>query len=454
MPAFNGIDGITGKPLSGPQTVEEFADWVRDPPLSPQSKRHFRWLLEEYGEEDKLRGTIFKDSLHKDIDVHDLASAGYAVVLAPDLPKDVLDNLRPLLDLRKSQAGGLFKSIVYRSGQSKFDLIAELDAPQGAADPSKLPYYVLLVGGPDAIPFDFQYELDVEYAVGRICFDTPQEYAQYAQAVKAAEFGDLLPPRKVGVFAASTDDVTERTAQGLTLALGAALKAHGGDGWEVQPWTGQDADKPLLGRLLGGERSPALVIASGHGLEYPGGDPLQRSRQGALVCRDGAEFAATDVASPGDLMGTMVCLFACYSAGTPEVSSFPEAALSLPHRVSPHPFCSALAQKLLAHGSLAVLGHIDRMWTTTFNWSGEDQIQPYRSSLEQVMNGYRIGHAMELVNARYVTFAVRHSQLEEARKNLLKIDTSHFVRVLQAKNDARNFVVFGDPAVRLPWRAS
>lgn len=461
MPEFTGIDGATGEPLPGPQTVEEFADWVHEPPLDVRSKRNFRWLLEEYGEEDKLRGTIYKDSFHKDINIHDLASAGYAVVLAPGLPQAVLDNLQPLLEMRKKQAGDLFKQIVYRTGQSKFDFLDALGVPQGPADPSKLPYYVLLVGGPDGIPFDFQYELDVEYAVGRICFDTPQEYAQYAQNVKAAESGDPLPPRKVGVFGASTDDVTERTARDLTLALGDALKAHGGEGWSVQSWTAQEADKPLLGRLLGGERAPALVIASGHGLAFPSGHPRQRSMQGGLVCREGTEedpgdeyFTASDLRVPGDLTGSMVCLFACYSAGTPDVSSFPESALSLPPSVAPKPFCSALAQQLLAQGALAVLGHIDRMWTMAFSWSDKSQIQPYQSTLEQVMDGYRIGAATEFINARYVSFAVQHSQLAEARQNLIKVDRDRFVRALQGKNDARNFVVFGDPAVRLTWRKS
>src|SRR5206468_1980083 len=132
--------------------------------------------------------------------------------------------------------------IIYQTGQSRFDLLDALKVEPGPVDPRKLPYYVLLVGGPDEIPFDFQCELDVDYAVGRICFDTPQEYARYVQSVKDAESGALLPPREVAVFGASTDEVTERTARNLTLALGDALKAHG-DGWSVQSWTGQKADK-------------------------------------------------------------------------------------------------------------------------------------------------------------------------------------------------------------------
>jgi hypothetical protein len=80
------------------------------------------------------------------------------------------------------------------------------------------------------------------------------------------------------------------------------------------------------------------------------------------------------------------------------------------------------------------------------------QIDTFASLLRELIDGMPIGHAVEYFNERYAALAtalteelkgVRFGRIadEEHKQNLTGIWLEH--------NDARNYVILGDPAVRL-----
>jgi hypothetical protein len=208
-------------------------------------------------------------------------------------------------------------------------------------------------------------------------------------------------------------------------------------------------------------------------MAFPLDDPRQLEHQGALLCQDWPGpvrwkgrpvppehyFSAEDVPPDANLRGLITFHFACYSAGTPEIEDFADPVFERPQRIAPHPFTSRLAQRLLGHprGALAVLGHVDRAWTTSFSVLSsevttevrEAPIGTFESLFQRLMNGYPIGSATEYLNQRHAEIAVELGNLWADRENLQGTDQILFSRMWRANNDARNFIVLGDPAVRL-----
>ena len=158
----NGVDGATGKLLPS-LTRDQVAARARGGKLHP-------WILTSLTNwlkslRTRGRGLAIGDAT-------DLADSGWAVIFARDDPRaaDIRLKLKALLDHRRAQAGRKYDiyyreisgELGYAPGESKQQFLSRLNVGPGAAQPQRLPYYLLLVGDPESIPYELQYQLDIE----------------------------------------------------------------------------------------------------------------------------------------------------------------------------------------------------------------------------------------------------------------------------------------------------
>lgn len=461
----NGLNGAGGGYLLPPLSPAVVAALARGERLDAEERRELaaRYAATTGG----LLGVV-------DADPTDLGQAGWGVVFAEDADPAVREALAPLLEHRRRQATAERECRYrdypgadgYRAGESVTEfLVRHRVTPGQPANPDRMPYYLLLVGNPEAIPFRFQYLLDVVYAVGRLHFDTPEEYERYATSVVAAERA-AGRPRAVFFGVRNPDDqATQLSADHLVAPLAADADGRLAPA-SVQTVLGEQATKARLGPLLGGADTPTLLFVAAHGMGFPNGHPRQLPHQGALLCQDwpgpihwrGAipeafYFAADDLPGEARVSGLIVFLFACFGAGTPRTDDFAWQALGRPAAIAPHAFVGRLPRRLLGHprgGALAVVGHVERAWSFSFLWPGVGaQVDAYREMLRRLLAGEPIGWAVEVLNDR---FAALSTQLEMEKEEVAygKVaDELTLSSLWTARNDARNAIVLGDPAVRL-----
>ena len=464
---FNGINGASGQYLLPPLTAYDISKMAQGEKLD---SAHLQELLQRY---EQISQPHFGVRELAQGDATKLARTGWGVVFAHDADPAIREALAPLLDHRRQQATEEKEKYyqeytgvrAYRPGESKQQFLARNGAGPGPADPDKVPYYLLIVGDPDSIPFRFQYQLDVQYAVGRIHFETVEEYARYARNVVDAETNPPSRPQRAAFFGVrnAADQATQLSADHLVKPLAEKL-ASDVPNWQIESVLGDCATKARLGQLLGGADTPALLFSASHGMGFPNGDPRQLGHQGALLCQDWPGplqwqkaippefyFAGEDVGDSTVLRGTFAFFFACYGAGTPRQDDFAHQASGAPAEIAPHGFLGKLPQSLLHQGTLAVVGHVERAWGCSFVWKrAGEQLAVFESSLLRLLQGQPLGRALEFFNERYAELSSDlTSELEEVKYGK-QPDDAEICGMWTANNDSRSYIIIGDPAVRLP----
>jgi hypothetical protein len=475
---FNGIDGASGTYLLPEMTPADLSRLAQGYSIERDEK------LELDDRADKMRSG---GHFGIEADARKLEDTGWGVVLPFDADPAILEALDPLLKLRQEQAGERFKVFSrekgYRPGESKTEFLERHGMGPGQVNADKVPYYLLLVGDPSVLPYRFQYQLDVQYAVGRLAFDRVDDYAYYALSAVQAEKG-LKLPANIAMFGASNpgDRATAMSADYLVQPLAEKLLALQPEWsklkqdaqaefqpWEIQTILKEGATKANLSALLESRSAPALLFSATHGISFPNGDPRQAPHQGALICQDwpGPDnwhqaipqefyFASDDLSSDTNLLGTLAFFFACYGAGTPQADEFAQQ-LGQPERrvIAPHDFVAALPKRMLSlpkGGALAVVGHVERAWGVSFfSAKAGPQLQTFQDCFTRLLkDNYPIGYAFEVFNNRYAEISSDlTNQLDQVKYEYRKPNDLELARQWTMNNDARNYILLGDPAVRL-----
>lgn len=468
---LNGIDGVTGNYLIPPMTAAEAVALARGKP--PESENR-GWLRQIW---DAMQRPFL--SLPMDVDPTDVGRAGWAVVFAEDCPAEVRDALQPLINHRRSHVPpDRLKQLEYKSGEGMKDWLKRHGVYPGSVAPTKVPYYVLLVGSPTSIPFQFQYLLDIEYAVGRLSFDHPDQYRQYAESIVDYETaGEIASSRELVFWGTrhAADRATQMSADHLITPLFQGIPAAGSEleekpiaatlGFQSRCFKAKEATKASLLEVLhapGDATRPAMLLTASHGMGWPKGHEQQRAAQGALLCQDWSGFGAVqpnhfltaaDIADDARLHGLVAFLFACYGAGTPGYDNFLTERNKGPMAIAEQPFVAALPQRLLSHpqgGALAVLGHIERAWGYSIVPPGVgSQLRKYRELIHRILIGEPVGHATKDFSEKYALLSTELlSKLDETQPGA-KPSESELAWTWIERNDAQNYVMLGDPAARV-----
>ena len=308
--------------------------------------------------------------------------------------------------------------------------------------------------------------------------DALDRYASYAQTVVAAETGQLAGqswslPRKAAFFGVRNDGdtATGLSAEYLVKPLaavpgrGPAVVAGRRPAWTSRPtrpaWPACSA--ATTRRRCSSPPATASVSpratscsAATRARCSAGTGPARTAGTSAIP--ETFYFSADDVADDARLLGLIAFHFACYGAGTPRLDEFAHrAGLAAQAQIAPCDFLAGLPQRLLGHpqrrragghrprGSrLGLLLHL-----------GRHQQPAHRVQEHAEMPGRRAARRLRHgILQRTLRRDLHGAQREiEDIKFGAEPDERELAGLWTANNDARGYIVVGDPAVRLPLAA-
>jgi hypothetical protein len=393
----------------------------------------------------------------------------------------ILELIAPLMRVREEAQGAT--ALVYRFSAEKERVVDSASAMrwkqetfwhQGGIE-AHLPRYLLLLGDLDELPLEVQQVLSTDAFVGRLAFPSEAGYAAYVSKVLRWEERSEREKRARMLFYTAWDGKPAISSAYYGLIDPNVRACRTGQSLGTFPPTAEilelgSRQLALREQLLtqAAELGPGVLFSLSHGATAD--RDSRRERQGALMLPSEGALLGKDVASRPFLPGGIWFFFACFSAGTPAFSSYepwlrqlelrdPEVAQSLSSELpqGETPFIAALPQAALANpdGPLAVVGHVDLAWSYGFEDHGHPTPSRFLGVLKALAEGGRAGAALHALQ-RFVNEASVELTLLQRRREAgtslpqLPVDPKRWAELWMVRQDLSNYILLGDPAVRLP----
>jgi hypothetical protein len=459
-----GIDYSTGRLLIEPMDEQDFGKRIGD-------------SLAERGEE--VRGlarstttaaTFREVGRERTVDLGDPVAAGWTYLINGEDPNRdaIAQAIRPLAEHR-----GMVdpQDPLIFHGQPQDDWFDWMLENYSSLEIERVPHYILIVGGPDQVPFRFQSFLDSAASVGRVAFDSLSDLEAYVEKLIRLE-QKTAPAVAHECFVFATDegleDPTHFSRRYMAEPLSERIASEGG--FDVRAVMGGDATKEALAASLRGTH-PALVFTASHGIAAPSEMLEIAKRVNGAICCHHAEgdplqqwlFTADDVPSDEPFLeGAVFFQFACFGYGTPAESDYWHW-LNERKLHADADFIAALPKRLLAHpkGPIAFIGHVDEAWLHGIvdpeapeildRW--HSRVAPFVTCVDVLLRTQPAGLAMADMNKRYDLYnALLSSTFDRMKRGKVRLTEEFYVRLANAfitRSDAQNYMIFGDPAARL-----
>jgi len=416
-------------------------------PLAPVEPAH----LWDWRHADVGWGVVMADC--DDLSAQDKAKGADA----PEPIKQLIDERDAPIFRSRQDLGNVWLRRYSRDGTPEQDVSIGM-TPFGVG-PGRLPRYLLIVGGPDLVPWRVQYSLNRRHHVGRLAL-SEEGLKNYVHALRNNWKGMDSDATRALIWSVTGDSMTDQMDDAISKPTVASLQKD--SEITVSALSGGNATHQGLRTALKGT-SPALVVTSSHGATGPLDRPEEmRITLGLPVDRNHATMDVGALLDEWTPNGAVWYAHACCSAGSDNGTSYEglvdkgtlpdlvtRAVGGLGATVAPLPTALLSAAKPLR----AFIGHVE----PTFDWtlSDPDTGQLLTTQLVDAVypNLYLKNPVGMSLDEYYRGVGELYAKLDSARagiNNLIEGARSTATYFRLTATDRQSLVMLGDPTVTLP----